>query len=135
MSDEIQAGYVDPETRIGAWLRDRLKCKIWCDPLLPATWKFTAPIGHLQRSAGEGDTYLTLDSGIYDLDFYAADPKHARKLAEEARWEIRYNLPQYTWDDGITVNGTSTISPPAWRPDPAVARRGSTYRIILHGVI
>jgi hypothetical protein len=127
--------YADGETRLTAWLHTALGCKMWADPRLPENYDFTTPIGHLQRSAGEGDTFLTLDSGIYDLDFYGAKADTVRAYAEQARYELRFNLPRFTWADGVTVNGVATLSAPAWRPDPAVFRRGASYRVILHGLI
>lgn len=126
--------YADGETRIAAWLHERLGCKMWADPRLPANYDFTAPIGHLQRGAGEGDSALTLDSGIYDLDFYGQNADRVRAYAEQARYEIRLNLRGYTWDDGVTVNGCFTVSAPFWAPDPTVYRRSAAYRVILHGL-
>ncbi len=127
--------YADGETRIAEWLRTRLECKMWADPRLPADHDFTAPIGHLQRAPGEGDTALTLDAGIYDLDFYGAEPDRVRAYAEQARAELRLNLPQHTWADGVTVTGVFTVSAPTWGPGLGLYRRSAAYRIILHGVI
>ena len=127
--------YADPETRLAEWLHSQLNCKMWADPRLPHNYDFTAPIGHLQRSPGEGDIALTLDSGIYDLDFYGKDADKVRAYAEQARYEIRFVLPGHTWADGITVNGTATVSAPFWGPDPAVFRRSASYRVILHGMV
>lgn len=126
--------YADGETRLTAWLHDKLGCKMWADPRLPHNYDFTAPIGHLQRSAGEGDGVLTLDSGIYDLDFYGADADRVRGYAEHARAALRLELPGYTWDDGVTVSGVFTMSAPFWAPDPSVYRRSAAYRVIIHGM-
>ncbi len=128
--------YADAETRIAGWLGDQLTgFKLWADPVLPHNWNFTAPIGHVQRSPGEGDAALTLDSAILDVGWYAADADKARKLAERTRWLIRFELPKFTWADGVTVNGTSTITAPFWGADPSVYRRSASYRVILHGVV
>jgi hypothetical protein len=127
--------YADAETRLATWLHGRLGCKVWADPELPHNYDFNAPIGWLQRSAGEGDSALTLDSGIYDLGFYGKTADHVRTYAEKARYEIRYVLPGYTWDDGVTVSGTFTVSAPFWAPDPSVFRRSAAYRVVLHGLI
>lgn len=127
--------YADPETRIAEWLHTKLKCKMWADRDLPANYDFTAPIGHLQRAAGEGDSVLTLDTAVLDLDFYGRDADRVRAYAEQARYEIRLNLRGYTWPDGVTVNGATTISAPTWAPDPQVFRRTAAYRVILHGLI
>jgi len=133
--------YADAETRIADWLKTRLHpvenhaVKMWADPRLPQNWPFTAPIGHVQRGPGEADAALTLDSCLLDIDYYAKNADHARRVAEQTRGLIRLVLPRFTWPDGVTVSGTATISPPFWIPDPSVYRRSATYRVILHGMV
>ncbi len=128
-------GYADPELLISAWLRDRLGCKVWADPRLPADWDFTAPIGHVQRGQDTGDSALTLDSAILDVDFLAKIADNARQMANQARTELRLHLPNHTWPNGITVSGVETVAAPFWAPDPNVYRRSATYRVVLHGML
>jgi hypothetical protein len=130
------AGYADPELMISAWLGARLGgVKVWADPILPANWNFTAPIGHVQRGAGEGDTALTLDAVLLDVDWYAADADHARTMAEQCRTELRLNLPLHTFPNGVLCAAVQTVTAPFWAPDPVVFRRSASYRVILSGMV
>jgi hypothetical protein len=129
-------GYADPELMISAWLGSRLGgVKVWADPMLPANWSFTAPIGHVQRGAGEGDTALTLDAVLLDVDWYAATADHARTMAEKCRTELRLNLPLHTFPNGVLVKAVDTLMAPCWGPDPTVFRRMASYRVILSGMV
>lgn len=128
------SGYADPELLVATWLGERLNLKTWANPNLPHDWQFTAPIGHVQRGQGFGDTALTLDECLLDISWYAADPDHARAAAEATRTEIRLNLPRHTFSNGAFVTGTFTVSAPTWAPDPKVYRRAAAYRVILHGM-
>lgn len=128
-------GYADAETLVAGWLHERVGQKTWADPRLPGNYPFTAPIGHIQRGAGGGDTAITLDSVILDVDWYAKDADHARRAAEQTRAELRLNLPLYTFDNGIFCKAVFTVTAPFWAPDPTVFRRSATYRVILHGML
>ncbi|MET8278276.1 hypothetical protein [Micromonospora sp. NPDC005174] len=128
-------GYADPERLVADWLHERMSCKMWADPRLPSDWEFTAPLGHVQRGQGEGDSVLTLDVALLDVDFYAKNADHARQAAERARTELRLNLPGHTWESGVTVSGVTTVAAPFWSPDPAVYRRSAAYRVVLHGLL
>lgn len=128
-------GYADPERLITDWLHERTGLKTWADPRLPSDWTFTAPIGHVQRGAGEGDTALTLDSVLLDIDWYAKDADHARDVAEQCRFELRVNLPLHTFINGVLVKSVFTVTPPFWAPDPSVFRRSATYRVVLSGMV
>jgi hypothetical protein len=127
-------GYADPELLVSAWLGERLDAKVWADPRLPDNWSFNAPIGHVQRGAGEGDTVLTLDAAIIDVDWYAKNADHARELAERSRFELRTNLPLHTFPGGFFCMAVQTVTAPFWAPDPTVFRRSATYRVVLHGL-
>ncbi|MEU3452177.1 hypothetical protein ABZ671_00840 [Micromonospora sp. NPDC006766] len=130
------AGYADPELLVSQWLHERLDgCKMWADPELPPDWPFTAPIGHVQRGPGEGDTVLTLDSALLDIDFYAKNADHARQMAGRARDELRLHLPGHTWPSGVTVSAVGTVTAPFWAPDPSVYKRSATYRVVFHGLV
>jgi hypothetical protein len=129
------SGYADPELLVSDWLKTRTGKKTWADPRLPHNYDFTAPIGHVQRGAGSGDTALSLDSVVLDIDWYAKVADHARVLAQQTWAEMRLNLPHYTWSNGVTVSGVSTLTAPFWAPDPSVFRRSATYRVILHGLV
>jgi hypothetical protein len=120
---------------VSEWTHGRLNLKTWADPLLPSDWRFTAPIGHFQRGRGEGDTRLTLDVVLLDVDWYAANADHARKAAEDNRSELRLNLPLHTFANGVFVKAVETVMAPVWLPDPKVYRRGASYRIYLHGLV
>ena len=129
--------YADVETLMASWLATRfdgwLRTKMWTDPRLPERWQFEAPLVHIQRT-GDGDTRLSLDAAIVDIDVYARIADNARQVAERVRSEVRLHLPAYTLPSGVTVSGTQTITAPAWRPDPDVYRRGATYRVFVHGM-
>lgn len=128
-------GYADPELMISEWVHGRLDRKTWADPRLPPDWPFSAPIGHFQRGAGEGDTRLTLDVVLVDVDWYAKNADHAREAAEETRSELRLNLPLHTFANGVMCTGVQTVTAPFWAPDPNVYRRTATYRVFLHGLV
>lgn len=125
--------YVDAELFLAGWLKDTLNIKTWADPKLNEGWRYEAPITHVQRAPGEGDTALTLDSALLDVDTLAARADHARATAEQVRYAIRVLLPGYTHpDNGLFVKSTQTLMAPVWLPDPKVYRRSATYRLILH---
>ncbi len=129
------AEYADVETRLAPWLHEQVGHKVWADPGIPDNWPFTAPLITVRRGPGEGDTALTLDSALLDIDVYAKVADHARQVAEQVRSAMRLVLPQHTWDDGVTVSGSFTVTGPFWAPDPSLLRRSATYRVILHGLI
>jgi hypothetical protein len=120
---------------------------VWADPSLPDRWEFNAPIVHIQRGQDFGDEHLTLDSALLDVDIYAMVADHARALGEQIRTLIRLTLPLHTFDNGLFVKSTGTVMAPCWQPfrDPGgsnrsaitanIARRGATYRVLLHGMI
>jgi hypothetical protein len=108
--------------------------KTWADPVLP-TNDFTAPLGHFQRAPGEGDTALTLDSVLLDVDWYARVADHARKAAEQTRSLLRLTLPLHTFAGGPFVKSVFTVTAPFWAPATGVFRRSATYRIFLHGLV
>lgn len=128
-------GYADPELLLSKWLNQRLSVKVWADPRLPQDWPFSAPLVHLQRGQGEGDTQITLDTVLLDVDVYAKNADHARATAEDVRSEMRLNLPLVTLPGGAFVKSVSTVSAPAWTPDPDVFRRSAAYRVYLHSLI
>ena len=127
--------YADPELRIAEWLNAQLDAKCHADPDLTPYLPFREPLGHVQRSPGEGDTRLSLDSVILDIDWYAELADHARDYAQRTWSLMRLTLPQYTWDDGVNVNGVQTLSAPYWGPATGTYRRSAAYRVFLHGVI
>lgn len=127
--------YADPETLVAEWLHDQLGVKTWADPVLPDRWDYTAPLVHVQRGVGEGDVAPTLDVAILDVDVLAKLADNARRVAELVRAELRLTLPHHTFANGVFVQATSTVSAPAWLPDPSLFRRGAAYRLVLHGVI
>ncbi|GAB7053127.1 hypothetical protein [Catenuloplanes indicus] len=128
--------HADVETLLAEWLAVRfdgwLRTKMWTDPRLPDNWQFAAPLVHIQRT-GDGDTRLTLDAAIVDIDVYARIADNARQVAERVRSEVRLHLPQHV-AGGVVVQATQTITAPAWRPDPTAFRRGATYRVFVHGM-
>lgn len=127
--------FADPETLIAAWLHTTTAIKIWADPRLPANERFTAPIAHLQRGAGNGDSPLSIDDVLLDCNVYAATADHAR-IAQNAIWQaIVFQLPLHTFPNGVFVKSTSAPTRPFWAPDPTLYRRTATYRIILHGLV
>jgi hypothetical protein len=127
--------YADPELLISEWIKDRTGKKTWADPRLPHNYDFTSPIGHVQRGAGGGDTALSLDSVVLDIDWYAKIADHARVLAQQTWAEMRLNLPLTTFANGIFCKAVFTVTAPFWGPDPSVFRRSATYRVVLHGLI
>ncbi|BAL87299.1 hypothetical protein AMIS_20790 [Actinoplanes missouriensis 431] len=141
--------YADAEILIGHWLQDQIGStnKVWMDPTLPRNWQFEAPLIHVQRAADEGDTQLTLDTALLDIDIYGAVADNCRALGEQIRTLMRFHLPHHTFTNGIFVTGVETVAAPCWLPfrdsggsnrsaiSATVARRGAAYRVILHGVI
>lgn len=140
-------GYGDPELLVADWLGDRLgDVKVWADPNLPDNWRFTAPLVHVQRGQDFGDETLSLDVALLDVNVYSVVADHARALGEQIRTLIRLTLPRHTFASGLFVTGTQTVLAPCWLPfrDPGasnrsavstgVARRGATYRVVLHGL-
>jgi hypothetical protein len=126
--------YAEPETLIAGWLHEQLDVKTWADPALPDGWNYTAPIVHVQRGVGEGDPALTLDVALLDVDVYAALPDNARAVAELVRARMRLTLPRHVFPGGVFVQAVTCTSAPAWLPTGGPARRGATYRAVLHGV-
>lgn len=124
--------YADAETFLAAWLVGELSIKTWADPKLDPGWRYEAPLAHIQRSPGEGDTALTLDAALIDVDVYAAVAANAREVAELIRRAVRVTLPGYTTADGVSVQGTRTVMAPVWLPDSKVFKRSATYQLFLH---
>lgn len=128
-------GYADPETSISAWLHDLLTIKTWADPILPSTWRFEAPVAHVQRGQGLGIVPLSLDDVTLDVDVYAANADHARKTAADVWAAMTLQLPLVTLPGGPLVKLSKAITPPLWAPDPKVFRRTAAYRVVLHGFV
>ena len=128
-------GYADPERLVADWLHTQLGCKMWAEPHLPQRWTFDAPIGLVQRGQGLGDTRLTLDTALVDVDFYAQVADHVRDLAEQARYQLRVRLPLTTLTGGVLVTAVDTVSAPAWAPDPDAYRRAAAYQITFAGML
>jgi hypothetical protein len=130
-------GYGDAEVLVGRWLEVQLAgppaVKVWMDPNLPSTWRFDAPIIHVQRGQSASTLALSLDDALLDVDVYAANAGHARKTAADVWALIALKLPHVTFDNGIFVQKAETVLAPIWGPDPKVYRRTATYRVILHG--
>lgn len=124
--------YTDAETFLAAWLINALSIKTWADPNLKPDWTYEAPLHHIQRAPSEGDSALTLDSALIDVDTYSAVAANARTEAELVRHAIRVTLPHYTTANGVFVQATQTVMAPVWLPDPKVFRRSATYRLFLH---
>lgn len=127
--------YADPETLIGAWLKDTLTIKVWADPRPPGNERFTAPLAHVQRAPGLGAVPLSLDDVQLDVDVYAADADHARDTAGAIWSAITLQLPLTTFPGGVLVKYARALTPPMWTPDPKVFRRSATYRVVLHGMV
>lgn len=128
----MEALYADAETLLAAWLHTTLNIKTWVDPKLPPRWDYTSPLTHIQRSPGDGDTALTLDTAVLDVDVYAALADNARVTAERIRRAVRLELPLHTTADGTFIQSAQTVMAPVWLSDPAVFRRSATYRLFLH---
>lgn len=128
-------GDAEPEVLIGKRLHTLTGYKIWTDPELPGNERFTAPMGHLQRSSDSSGAQITLDAGLYDLDFYAQDADKARDAARKALNALVYQLPRYTWPNGLLCKSVGVPTLPFWAPATGVRRRSATYRIILHGFV
>lgn len=127
--------YADPELLVAQWLKDTLGIHVRADPDLPADWLFDAPITHVQRGQGLGAAPLSLDDVTLDVDTYAANADHARKVAGDIWSAIILQLPLTTFDNGILVKHASATTPAMWAPDPKVYRRTAAYRVILHGFV
>lgn len=128
-------GHADPELLVSKWLEGLLTIKTWCDPQLPSTWRFTAPVAHVQRGRGLGAAPLSLDDVTLDIDTYAANADHARKTAGDIWAAMTLQLPLVTLPGGLLVKLSQAIAPPSWAPDPKVFRRTAAYRVILHGFV
>lgn len=128
------SSYADPELLISGWLHTRLGEKTWADPRLPDNWKFTAPIGHVQRGQGFGDSRYNLDTVLLDVDWYASNADHARALAERTRYELRVVLPGAMFGSAL-VTAVDTFAAPSWAPDPSVFRRTAAYQVWFAGTI
>ncbi len=129
------AGYPDGENLVTKWLQAQLGAQMTDDPDILQYAPFHEPLGHVQRAAGEGDTRLTLDSMILDIDWLAEVADHAREFAHRTWNLMRFELPLHTFDNGIFCTGVQTLSAPAWAPATGVYRRSASYRVILHGLI
>lgn len=128
-------GYADPELLLATWIHDLLSIKVWADPALPDTWRFEAPVAHVQRGQGLGSPALSLDDVTLDIDTYAANANHARATANLIWSAMTLDLPRTSFDNGIFCKMSVAISPPFWAPDPKVFRRAAAYRVILHGLV
>jgi hypothetical protein len=128
-------GYADPELLVSKWLATRLGIKVYVDPVLPANSWAMAPVAHMLRGRDQGDTQLTLDVALLDVDVYAANADHARQTAENIRGVLRLELPGHTFLNGVAVSGVTTVMAPCWTPDPKIYRRSASYRVVLHGVV
>ncbi len=129
------AGYPDGEALVSRWLHEQTGAQVYDDPDISQYMPFREPVAHVQRAAGEGDTRLTLDSMILDVDWFAEVADRAREYARQAWSLLRFELPLTTFDNGIFVTGVQTISAPSWAPATGVYRRSAAYRVILHGLI
>jgi hypothetical protein len=129
------AGYADGELLVGEWLQAQLGAQVVVDPDLTPYLPFEQPVGHVQRGAGEGDTKLTLDSMLLDVDWYSDVADHAREYAHQTWNLMRFELPLHTFTGGIFCTGVQTITSPFWGPATGTYRRSATYRVILHGLI
>ena len=129
----MTTGYGDPELLLAEWLGARLDAKTWADPELPDNWNFTAPIGHVQRGQGYGDSRYNLDTALIDIDWYAKRSDHARAMADQTRVELRLHLPG-TFFGPILVTAVDTFAAPSWAPDPSVRRRTAAYLITFAGM-
>lgn len=130
----MTAGYADPELLIAQWLHDQTGQLVHADPNIEKYLPFTAPVGHVQRGAGEGDFALTLDSVLLDVDWLAKDADHARDWAGRTWNLLRFQLPRTTFTNGILVTGVFTLTAPYWAPATGVYRRSAAYRVMLAGV-
>nr|WP_221374401.1 hypothetical protein [Actinoplanes polyasparticus] len=129
------AGYADGELLVAQWLQQQVGAQVHADPDVTRYLPFSEPVGHVQRGAGEGDTQLTLDFMVLDVDWYADEADHAREYAHRTWNLMRFDLPRHVFGNGIFVTGVSTLSAPSWAPATGVYRRSAAYRIILHGVV
>lgn len=128
-------GYADPEQLVGTWLQQQTGLQVHIDPDITQFMPFNAPAGHIQRAAGEGDTVLTLDSVLIDVDWYAEYADHARDAAHQTWNLLRLSLPLHTFDSGVFVKSVATVSAPSWAPATGIYRRSAAYRVILHGLV
>jgi hypothetical protein len=128
-------GYADPETLVSAWLNDALGIKTWADPILPSTWRFEAPVAHVQRGRGLGAVPLSLDDVTLDIDTYAANADHARRTAGDIWTAMTLDLRLHTFENGVFCTFSGALTPPMWTADPKVFRRSAAYRVILHGFV
>ncbi len=128
-------GDADAEVLLADWLHTRLGYKIWRDPVFPANAWATAPAGHLLRGQDFDTSPLALDRGLFDLDFYAAQPDKAREAARRALMALTLDLPLHTFSNGLLCKSVSVLTSPFWAPAVGVSRRSATYRIVLHGYI
>lgn len=128
-------GYADPELLVSEWLNGLLGIKTWADPILPSTWRFEAPVAHIQRGRGLGAVPLSLDDVTLDIDTYAANADHARGTASDIWAAMTLQLPKTTFLNGVFCMSAGALSQPMWTPDPKVFRRSAAYRVILHGFV
>lgn len=124
--------YADPELLVAEWLRDTLDLKTWADPRLPERWDDSAPLAHVQRTPGGGDTRLTLDAAVLDIEVYSAIADNARTTAGLIWSAMRLRLPRHTTESGAFVTGVTTLVAPQWLPDPKYFRRSATYGVWVH---
>jgi hypothetical protein len=128
-------GYADGELLVAEWLQNQVGAQVTADPDFLQFAPFQEPVGHVQRAPGEGDTVLTLDSMLLDVDWYAELADHARDCAHQTWNLLRLSLPLHTFDNGVFCTGVSTVTAPFWAPATGVYRRSAAYRVILHGLI
>lgn len=128
-------GDAEPEVLIGKRLHTLTGYKIWTDPELPGNERFTAPMGHLQRASDSSGSQITLDAGLYDLDFYAQDADKAREAARKAHMALTLALPSTMLSGLIFVKSVQVQTAPFWAPSTGVKRRSASYRIYLHGFV
>ncbi len=126
-------GLADPELLLSRWLADATGHKVWRDPVLPADWNWTTPLGHLQRGQDGFGDQLTLESVLLDLSWYASKADTARAAANKAHVALMRDLPLTNLPGPIFVKSVQVVSPPNWLPDPTIFRRGTSYRVWLHG--
>jgi hypothetical protein len=127
-------GYADPELLIGAWIRDTLKVKVWCDPDAPPNAWASAAWVWVQRGQSLGSVPISLDNPLLDCDSFAAKADHARDLGQALWSAMVLQLPRTTFANGVFVKDVTCFSQPRWAPDPKF-KRAAAYSVILHGFV
>lgn len=129
------AGYADGELLIAEWLQAQTGAQVYADPDISPYLPFSEPLGHVQRSPGEGDTKLTLDAMLLDIDWHCEVADHARDFAHQTWNLMRFTLPLHTFVGGTFVTGVRTVSAPSWAPASGAYRRSAAYMVYLHGLV